>query len=101
LPDAPSNIRHAYHLFVIQTEVRKQLYDFLRENKIFAQVHYVPVHMHPYYKNLYGEVTLPKADAYYAQTLSLPMYHSLSDSDLGYVIEKIKLFFSSQTRSGI
>ncbi|MEQ1664876.1 MAG: UDP-4-amino-4,6-dideoxy-N-acetyl-beta-L-altrosamine transaminase, partial [Bdellovibrionales bacterium] len=50
LPAAPEEIRHAYHLYVIQTEYRKKLYEYLRENKILAQVHYVPIYKHPYYK---------------------------------------------------
>ena len=41
---------HAYHLYIIQLEQRKGLYDFLRENEIFALVLYVPVHTMPYYR---------------------------------------------------
>ena len=41
---------HAYHLYIIEVEDRKGLYDYLRQENIFAQVHYVPVHMMPYYR---------------------------------------------------
>ncbi|HEU4903706.1 MAG TPA: UDP-4-amino-4,6-dideoxy-N-acetyl-beta-L-altrosamine transaminase, partial [Flavisolibacter sp.] len=48
----PANGENAYHLYVILTEERKALYDHLRQHKIFAQVHYIPVHTLPYYKGL-------------------------------------------------
>ena len=46
-PVTPVNGKHAYHLYVIRSKKRKELYDFLKQNKIYAQVHYIPVHQHP------------------------------------------------------
>ena len=43
---------HAYHLYVIEVDNRLGLYNYLRENKIFAQIHYYPCHLMPYYKNI-------------------------------------------------
>lgn len=93
LPVELNNYSHAYHLFVIQIEKRKELYNYLRTQGIFAQVHYIPIHEHPYYVNLYGQQTLKNAEKYYSMALSLPMYHGLDDAKLEYVISKIKAFY--------
>jgi UDP-4-amino-4,6-dideoxy-N-acetyl-beta-L-altrosamine transaminase len=85
-----SNAYHAYHLYVIQISERRELYEKLRRNKIFAQVHYVPVHMMPYYQKLYGLVgSLPVVENYYAKCLSLPMYPTLTKQDQELVISTI------------
>lgn len=94
LPHVPASVRHAYHLYVIQTDRRKELYDYLRENKIFAQVHYIPVHQQPYYVELYGKQTIPMAEKYYSKALSLPMFHGLTPEAQSYVIDTIRRFFA-------
>ncbi|MGZ4075853.1 MAG: UDP-4-amino-4,6-dideoxy-N-acetyl-beta-L-altrosamine transaminase [Bacteroidia bacterium] len=84
---------NAYHLYVIQVANRLGLYDHLRANNIFPQVHYVPAHLMPYYKqfgNKKGDH--PAAEAYYEKCLSIPMYHSLSDEDQDFVIKTILNF---------
>ncbi|SMC00449.1 DegT/DnrJ/EryC1/StrS aminotransferase [Hymenobacter roseosalivarius DSM 11622] len=84
---------HAYHLYVIQVEDRKGLYDFLRERQIFAQVHYIPVHTMPYYQELGWKTgSLPRAEAYYAHCLSLPMFPDLTDEEQQYVIDCVREF---------
>lgn len=84
---------HAYHLFVLEVEDRRGLYDYLRSEQIFAQIHYIPVHLMPFYKNLgWKEGDLPKAETYYSRCISIPMYPSLTDEEQGYVIEKIRSF---------
>ena len=84
---------HAYHLFVIQVDNRKDLYDHLKANNIFCQVHYIPVHMQPYYAALGHKIgDYPAAEHYYRECLSLPMFPSLSDTEQDYVIEKILKF---------
>ena len=93
LREEPSG--HAYHLYVIQTEDRLGLYNHLRANNIFAQVHYIPVHLMPYYRQQGWQVgDFPQAEAYYARCLSLPMYPTLSEEEQDYVIEKILQFRS-------
>jgi len=93
-PFVAPNIYHAYHLYIIQTEKRKELYDFLRANEIYTQVHYIPVHLQPYYKNLGWEKgDFPIAEKYYEKTLSLPIYPTLTEQEQNYVIEKIIEFF--------
>lgn len=86
---------HAWHLYVIQTTERKALYDFLKKEGIFAQVHYIPVPHLPYYRQLgYEQGNWPAAERYYEQCLSIPMYHSMTDTEQQFVAEKISAFFS-------
>ncbi|MFO0321153.1 MAG: UDP-4-amino-4,6-dideoxy-N-acetyl-beta-L-altrosamine transaminase [Bacteroidota bacterium] len=81
---------NAYHLFVIEVEDRKDLYDFLKDNGIFAQIHYVPVHLMPYYKQFgWKEGDFPNAENYYKHCISLPMYPTLTDEEQNYVITKV------------
>ena len=93
----PEGVGHAYHLYVITTANRKALYDFLRENVVFAQIHYIPMHTMPYYRSMgFKQGDFPKAEKYYQECLSLPMYPSLSDEDQDYVIELVKDFLRKQ-----
>lgn len=86
-----SGFDHAYHLYIIQTEERKQLYDDLRNKGIYCQVHYIPVHLMPYYqKQGYREGMFPHAEQYYQKCLSLPMYPGLTDKEQDYVIQSVK-----------
>ncbi|KYG82848.1 UDP-4-amino-4,6-dideoxy-N-acetyl-beta-L-altrosamine transaminase [Roseivirga echinicomitans] len=85
---------HAYHLYVIEVEDRLGLYNFLRSKNIFAQIHYIPCHLMPYYKQYgWNEGDMPFAEKYYSQCLSLPMYPTLADSELGFVIDTILSFY--------
>jgi len=94
IPRVPENVKHAYHLFVVEVPERKKFYDYLREQGIFSQVHYIPVHYMPYYKQFgWKKGDFPMAEDYYDHCISLPMYPSLRDNELEYVIEKIKHFF--------
>jgi len=85
-----SGISHAYHLYIIRTKKRKELYNYLREHNIFAQVHYIPLNIMPYYKSLgHKKGDMPVAEKYYEECLSLPMYPSLKKEEQEFVIEKI------------
>jgi dTDP-4-amino-4,6-dideoxygalactose transaminase len=92
-PVFAENVFHAYHLYVIQVEDRKELYNYLHANNILVQVHYVPTHLMPYYKQFGWKLgDLPVAEEYYDHCLSLPMYPTLTEEEQEYVIEKIKEF---------
>ena len=87
----PDSVNHAYHLYVIQVSDRKGLYDFLRTKNIMAQVHYVPVHLMPYYRQFgWKPGNFPNAERFYAHCLSLPMYPTLTDEEQAYVIESVR-----------
>ncbi|HMK04891.1 MAG TPA: UDP-4-amino-4,6-dideoxy-N-acetyl-beta-L-altrosamine transaminase [Ferruginibacter sp.] len=84
---------HAFHLYIIQTAKRKELYDHLRTKNIFCQVHYIPTHLMPYYRQFgwkKGDFAL--AEKYYEQCLSLPMYPTLTEAEQQHVIQAIKTF---------
>lgn len=84
-------IFHGHHLYVIQVLDRLRLYEYLRANNIFAQVHYIPVHTLPYYQELgFKKGSLPIAEKYYEGCLSLPMYPSLTAEEQNFVIEKVR-----------
>ena len=85
---------NAYHLYIVQVEQRKGLYDFLREHNIFTQVHYIPVHLMPYYRQLaWKEGDMPVAEKYYNRCLSLPMYPTLTNAEQDKVIEIIFKYY--------
>lgn len=87
---------HAYHLYVIEIEDRLELYNYLRQNKIFAQIHYIPCHLMPYYKQFgWKEGDMPNAEKYYKNCISLPMYPTLTNEEQEFVINKIKEFYSN------
>ena len=88
---------HAYHLYTITVKDaadRKPLYEHLHSNGVLAQIHYVPVHLHPYYRERFGfaEGDCPCAEDFYQREISIPMFHSLSELDQEYVIDTIKAF---------
>ena len=95
-PGAPDDARHAYHLFVIRHRegeaARRRLYDGLRERGILAQVHYIPVYWHPYYRRQYGyeRGLCPEAERFYAGCLSIPCYPTLSADDQSKVIAAVE-----------
>ena len=85
---------HAYHLYVVEFLDRTRLYECLREQGIYAQVHYIPVHLMPYYRNFgWKDGDLPFAEDYYKHCLSLPMYPTLTESEQQFVIDKICKFY--------
>lgn len=92
-PSRADNITHAFHLYIIQVENRKALYDHLRENKIYSQVLYIPAHTMPYYKNMgWKQGDMPVAEEYYSKCLALPMFPSLTNEEQDWVIEKVLEF---------
>ena len=81
---------NAHHLFIIEVEDRKGLYDFLRAQNIFAQIHYIPVHTLPYYKEIgYKSANLSQAEDYYSKCISLPMYPTLTIEEQEFVIKNV------------
>lgn len=90
-------VKHAFHLYVIRLDAkeirknREQIFNELRSAGIGVNVHYIPVYLHPYYRNQLGTKRgdCPVAEAAYEQILSLPMYPKMSDTDVQFVIEQV------------
>lgn len=88
---------HAYHLYVIEVEDRLGLYNYLRENNIFAQIHYIPCHLMPYYKAFgWKEGDMPNSEAYYKRCISLPMFPTLTIEEQNFVIDKIDFYYGKR-----
>ena len=85
---------HAFHLYIIEVENRFGLYNYLRKHNIFAQIHYIPCHLMPYYAKLgWKPGDFPKAEAYYTQCISLPMYMKLESEQFEQVIRIIAAYY--------
>lgn len=92
-PDAHS----AYHLYVIRLDLERApighraLFEALRAKGILVNLHYIPVHLQPYYRALgFGPGMLPEAERYYAEAISLPMFSAMRDADADAVIAAVK-----------
>lgn len=91
---------HAYHLYVIEVPQRKELHSYLRQNNIYAQIHYIPAHFMPYYRERgWKEGDLPVAEQYYKHCISIPLYPSLLEEQQQFVIETIDAFFRTSYSS--
>jgi UDP-4-amino-4,6-dideoxy-N-acetyl-beta-L-altrosamine transaminase len=97
-PFERSGVFGALHLYVIKIDfsgigkTRTQVMAELKEKGIGTQVHYIPVHLQPYYRENYGfkPGDFPKAEQYYEQCLSIPLYPKMEDEDVNRVIDAIK-----------
>ena len=89
----PAKSYNAHHLFVIEVENRKELYDFLQSKNILVQIHYIPVHTMPYYRGIgYSDADLSNSEKYYSRCISLPMYPTLSNQEQEFVIDQVNQF---------
>ncbi|CAN5693740.1 UDP-4-amino-4,6-dideoxy-N-acetyl-beta-L-altrosamine transaminase [soil metagenome] len=71
-------------------KTRRQVVDELKARGVGTQVHYIPVHTQPYYRDRYGALELPGAQAWYETCLSLPLYPGMADEDLDRVVEALR-----------
>ena len=89
LPDTQSG----WHLYIVQVKNhdRKQVFETLRDKGIGVNVHYIPVYMHPYYREHgYKDVHCANAEEIYSHIISLPLYPGLTDEQQDYVIDTLK-----------
>jgi perosamine synthetase len=90
-------VLHAYHLHLVKIESqqdgkdRASIFKQLRDRGIGAHVHYIPVHLHPYYQDQFGipKGICPVAEAAYEKILSIPLSQSLTDDEANYIIRSI------------
>ena len=96
-PLSAESVRPAWHLYVLQIDfaavgkTRTLVMQELRDRGIGTQVHYIPVHLQPYYRNRYQYAPgkCPVAEAYYQRCLSLPLYPAMSDGDIERVVRAV------------
>lgn len=100
LPDT-QDIQSAWHLYVIELQnewktKRREMVEYLRNNGVGAQIHHIPVHLHPYYQSLgFKQGDLPLAENFYNGIISLPLYPDLTKEQQDTVIELVKKFINS------
>lgn len=93
IPAEEKNAESAWHLYPVQFQGdRGKIFDFLQKNGINCQVHYMPLHMHPFYKIKFGfkEGDFPNAEKYYKAAISLPIFPKMSEPEIKKVIKIIQ-----------
>jgi len=97
---------HAWHLYVILIRPerlsidRAQFIEELKQRNIGVSVHFIPLHLHPYYQRVFGyrQGDFPNAEWVYERCISLPIYPKMTDSDVGYVVEAIREIVTKYAR---
>ena len=98
VPTEKNDVRAAYHIYVVQlrtemiTASRKEIFEALRAENIGVNVHYIPVHLHPFYQRKFGyrEGDYPSSERYYERALTLPIFPRMSDEDASDVIQAVR-----------
>ena len=87
----------SHHLYVLKIDFNKinisksEFMNKLKKKGIITQVHYIPVYLHPFYRNKKGsQKKLKNTEEYYEQALSIPIYYDLKKKEQEYVIDNIK-----------
>lgn len=107
VPAVRGDVNPAWHLYPIRLDLarltagRAEIFRALRAENIGVNVHYIPVHYHPYYRERFGprDGEFPVAEDAYARLISLPMFHGMSDHDVEDVIaavQKVIRHFSNE-----
>ena len=93
LPDRSQLTTSSWHLFVIQlneSKIREQVFCYLRENGIGVNVHYIPIHLQPFYQSLgFKNGDFPCSEDYYSRAITLPLFPLLKSKDLRLIKEKL------------
>jgi len=105
-PVCRPGVQHAWHLYVIQLELerlsidRREFIEALRQRQIGASVHFIPLHLHPYYRRTFGyqPEDFANATAVYPRIVSLPIYPNMSDDDIDDVITAVRNIVSIHRR---
>lgn len=98
LPEVRAEVNPAWHLYPVRLNLkslsanRAQIFRALRAENIGVNVHYIPVHLHPYYRERFGYKggEFPVAENAYERLISLPMFHGMSDQDVEDVIKAVR-----------
>lgn len=98
IPFLKKDVKHSWHLYVIQLNLEKlkvdrdHIFKALREENIGVNVHYIPVHYHSYYQNKFGlkKGILPKVEWLFPRLLTIPLFPKMSDNDVYDVINAIQ-----------
>jgi len=97
-PREEAYVKAAYHIYVVQLRTeklkagRKEVFEALRAENIGVNVHYIPVHLHPFYQREFGYKSgdYPAAEAYYQRAITLPLFPLMSNDDVDCVVSAVK-----------
>ena len=93
VPEDVISSRHLYPIRVSKSE-RNKLFNLLRNNNFGVNLHYLPVHLHPYYRKIgFKEGDFPEAELYSKEAISLPIYPDLNREDQMRIVDQINKFF--------
>ena len=97
LPSPQPEAESAWHLYVVRLQLdriklsHRQVFEGLRAAGVGVNLHYIPVHLQPYYRDLgFAEGDFPQAERYYAEAISLPLFPLLSDEQQDFVVEQLR-----------
>jgi perosamine synthetase len=106
VPTCRNDVQHAWHLFVIQLNLerlkinRNQFVEALREKEIGTSVHFIPLHLHPYYRDKFGyePEDFPNASAAFDRIVSLPIYPGMTEGNVRDVIVAVRKLIQEYRR---
>jgi UDP-4-amino-4,6-dideoxy-N-acetyl-beta-L-altrosamine transaminase len=95
LPQSESCTYSSYHLYIVilnsdDKADRKRVFDYLREHGIGVNVHYIPIHLQPYYRRLgFQEGQFPEAEKFYRSAISIPLHANLTEEEQNFVVARM------------
>lgn len=91
-PNERTYVESSWHLYIVRVKkARERVFEALREKGIEANVHYVPIYQQPYYQKLgYEKGICPKAERYYKEAITLPLYPKMKGGEIKYVVKGMK-----------
>lgn len=98
VPTEKAYVRSAYHIYVIRLRLeylkagRREIFDALRNEGLGVQVHYIPVHLHPFYRRTFGyrKGDFPVAERYYECAITLPLFPKMTSREINTVIKAVR-----------
>lgn len=106
MPYVAPDVQHAWHLYAIQLDLkqlcisRNEFVALLKQENVGTSVHFIPLHMHPYYRDTFGYCPedLPNASAVFERIVSLPIYTKMTETDVQRVIETVRAIVTQHRR---
>ena len=106
VPHVAEDVEHAWHLYVIQLDLerlqigRNEIIDLLKKEGIGTSVHFIPLHLHPYYRDNYAYLPrhFPVASAVFERIISLPIYPKMTEADVQRIIEVVTRLIQAHRR---
>ena len=98
IPPRRENVKQVFHTYVVRVKKRADLVGFLNDHGVETKIHYpIPIHLQKPCRELgYRKGNFPVCEEQVEEILSLPVHHHLAEDQIGYVVELIKKFYSSQ-----